>query len=156
MTNANLQLVTPTTLKRTVMPRRLPNHELRPREHLTEREVEKPFGQELIAALEAVERRGEYVVVTQYGKPFSVKALGMRMQDWTKRAGIPPGYSLHGLRKTLGKMLAESGATTREIMSILGHDSIAHAELYTREAEQKKLASAGMQKLAKRRGELAG
>jgi type 1 fimbriae regulatory protein FimB/type 1 fimbriae regulatory protein FimE len=27
--------------KRTVMPRRLPNHELRPREHLTEREVEK-------------------------------------------------------------------------------------------------------------------
>jgi integrase len=27
--------------KRTVLPRRLPNHELRPREHLTEREVEK-------------------------------------------------------------------------------------------------------------------
>jgi site-specific recombinase XerD len=53
-------------------------------------------------------------------------------------------------------MLAESGATTREIMSILGHDSIAHAELYTREAEQKKLASAGMQKLARRRGEPAG
>jgi chorismate-pyruvate lyase len=58
--------------------------------------------------------------------------------------------------QTLGKMLAESGATTREIMSILGHDSIAHAELYTREAEQKKLASAGMQKLAKQGGEPAG
>jgi hypothetical protein len=28
--------------------------------------------------------------------------------------------------------------------------------LYTREAEQKKLASAGMQKLARRRGEPAG
>jgi site-specific recombinase XerD len=111
---------------------------------------------ELRAALEAVERRGEYVVLTQYGKPFSVKALGMRMQHWTKRAGIPQGYTLHGLRKTLGKMLAESGATTREIMSILGHDSIAHAELYTREAEQKMRASAGMQKLAKRRGEPAG
>jgi integrase len=41
MTNAHLQLLTPTTAKRTVMPRRLPNHELRPREHLTEREVEK-------------------------------------------------------------------------------------------------------------------
>jgi site-specific recombinase XerD len=47
------------------------------------------------------------------------------------------------LRKTLGKMLAESGATTREIMSILGHDSIAHAELYTREAEQKKACQRG-------------
>jgi integrase len=115
-----------------------------------------PMLPELITALEAVERRGEYVVLTQYGRPFSVKALGIRMQHWTKRAGIPPGYTLHGLRKTLGKMLAESGATTREIMSILGHNSIAHAELYTREAEQKMLASAGMQKLAKRRGEPAG
>jgi integrase len=115
-----------------------------------------PMQPELVTALEAVERRGDYVVLTQYRKPFSAKALGMRMQDWTMRAGIPPGYTLHGLRKTLGKMLAESGATTREIMSILGHDSIAHAELYTREAEQKLLASAGMQKLAKRRGEPVG
>jgi type 1 fimbriae regulatory protein FimB/type 1 fimbriae regulatory protein FimE len=41
MTNAHLQLLTPTNAKRTVMPRRLANHELRPREHLTEREVEK-------------------------------------------------------------------------------------------------------------------
>jgi integrase len=41
MTNAHRQLFTPTTVKRTVMPRRLPNHELQPREHLTEREVEK-------------------------------------------------------------------------------------------------------------------
>jgi integrase len=40
MTNAHLHLLAPTTIKRTV-PRRLPNHELRPREHLTEREVEK-------------------------------------------------------------------------------------------------------------------
>jgi site-specific recombinase XerD len=60
------------------------------------------------------------------------------------------------LRKTLGKTLAENGAAAREIMSILGHDSITHAELYTREAEKKKLASAGMQKMAKRRGEPAG
>ena len=41
MTNAHLQLVAPATVKRPVTPRRLPNHELRPREHLTEREVEK-------------------------------------------------------------------------------------------------------------------
>ena len=38
---AHLQLLSPTKEKRTVMPLRLPNHELRPREHLTEREVEK-------------------------------------------------------------------------------------------------------------------
>lgn len=90
----------------------------------------------------------EFVAMTAWGKPFSPKALGMRMQQWTKAAGIPPGHTLHGLRKTLGKALAEHGATTREIMDLLGHDSIAHAELYSREAEQRILATAGMDKLA--------
>jgi integrase len=114
-----------------------------------------PLHPELAKALEATPRRGEYVVLTQYGQPFSVKALGMRMQDWTKQAGLAPGHTLHGLRKKLGAMLAEAGATTRELMAILGHDDIAHAELYSREAEQRRLASEGMRKLAKH-GEPAG
>ena len=42
MAKARLKLVSPATVKRTVAtPRRRPNAELRPREHLTEREVEK-------------------------------------------------------------------------------------------------------------------
>jgi hypothetical protein len=41
-------------------------------------------------------------------------------------------------------------------MAILGRDDIAHAEVYTREAEQRHLASEGMRKLALRRGEPAG
>ena len=41
MTKAHFQLTAPTTAKRTVRPRRRPNSELRPREHLTAREVEK-------------------------------------------------------------------------------------------------------------------
>jgi hypothetical protein len=39
--NTHLRLVSPTKEKRTVMPRRCSNGELRPREHLTEREIEK-------------------------------------------------------------------------------------------------------------------
>ena len=41
MAKSHLKLVTPTTVKRTVTPRRLPNKELRTREHLTEAEVER-------------------------------------------------------------------------------------------------------------------
>jgi integrase len=41
MKKPNLRLVSPAKVKRTVMPTRRPNSELRPREHLTEREVEK-------------------------------------------------------------------------------------------------------------------
>ena len=41
MATSHLKLVTPTTKKRTVVPTRRPNAELRTREHLTEAEVEK-------------------------------------------------------------------------------------------------------------------
>jgi integrase len=40
MTKTNLKLVSPATANRTVAPLRKPNAELRPREHLTEREIE--------------------------------------------------------------------------------------------------------------------
>ena len=39
MAKSTLRLVQPATVNRTVTPRRLPNAELRTREHLTEREV---------------------------------------------------------------------------------------------------------------------
>jgi integrase len=41
MAKSHLKLITPATIKRTVMPRRLPNGELRTREYLTEAEVER-------------------------------------------------------------------------------------------------------------------
>jgi hypothetical protein len=41
MTKPRLRLVRPSTVKRTVTPRRRPNRDLRTREHLTEREVER-------------------------------------------------------------------------------------------------------------------
>lgn len=41
MTKTNLRLVSPATEKRTVTPRRRPNAELRPREHLTKIEVDQ-------------------------------------------------------------------------------------------------------------------
>ncbi len=44
MTKTKLRLVSPAKVKRTVPPTRRPNAELRPREHLTEREVEKLIG----------------------------------------------------------------------------------------------------------------
>jgi integrase len=44
MSNAQLKLVTPAIVNRTVTPRRLPNAELRTREHLTEAEVERLIG----------------------------------------------------------------------------------------------------------------
>lgn len=114
----------------------------------TGRALDLPIMPQLAEALAAInDRESPYILVNAYGRPYSIKALGMRMQDWTRTAGLGPGATMHGLRKTLGKALAESGATTRELMDILGHTDIKHAELYSREAEQKILAESGMGKL---------
>lgn len=119
-------------------------------QHKTLKALELPIHpnlREVLDALPDFDNR-EFVVLTQWGKPFSPKALGMRMQHWTKAASILPGYTLHGLRKTLGKQLAQHGATTRQLMDMLGHDNIAHAALYSKDAEQKLMAAAAMAKLA--------
>jgi integrase len=100
-------------------------------------------------AIEALPRTGETVLVTAYGKPFSEKSLTGRMADWTHGAGLASGCTMHGLRKSLGKMLAEAGATTRQLMETLGHDNIEHAELYSRAAEQQRLARDAMSKVSK-------
>lgn len=100
-------------------------------------------------ALDATDLDGPTILLTAYGEPFSAKSLTGRMADWTKAAGLPKGCTLHGLRKTLGKMLADGGATTRQIMDTLGHTDIKHAELYTKEADQQRLAKQGMAAVVK-------
>ena len=113
----------------------------------TSKELWLPVHPALAECLALAPKVAPEILITQYGRPFTTTALGMRMQDWTRAAGIAPGATLHGLRKTLGKLLAESGATTRELMDVLGHDAIAHAELYSRAADQRRLARRGFDKL---------
>lgn len=87
------------------------------------------------------------IVLTAYGKPFSEKSLTGRMADWTRSAGLDKGCTIHGLRKTLGRRLAEGGSTTRQLMTILGHDDIEHAELYSRDADALMMAVDAMDKV---------
>lgn len=71
------------------------------------------------------------------------------MADWCHKAGIEAGYTMHGLRKALGVKMAEADASTRQLMETLGHNNIAYAELYSREASQMRLAVQAMDKVAK-------
>lgn len=100
-------------------------------------------------AIEPLGRRADTVITTEYGKPFSEKSLTGMMAHWTKLAGMEAGATFHGLRKTLGKYLAEEGATAKQSAGILGHDDLEHVELYSREAEQERLAADGLSKLMK-------
>lgn len=109
-----------------------------------------PVVSPLRLALDAAPRLHRCILTNRYGEPFSIPSLSGLMAEWTKQAGIAPGATIHGLRKTAGKLMAEGEATTRELMDALGHDSIAHAELYSREADQARLAKSAFRKMGDR------
>ena len=100
-------------------------------------------------ALDAAPRSGPTVLHTESGFHRSAEGLTNDMRRWSASAGLK-GTTVHGLRKTLGKLLAEQGATTRELMDALGHDAIEHAALYSREAEQERMAREAFRKVAGR------
>src|SRR5690606_8607736 len=72
-----------------------------------------PITPMLAEILAPLDRGTPTVLMNAYGNPFSPKSLTGMMAHWNKLAGNPPGYTLHGLRKTLGGMLATGEATTR-------------------------------------------
>jgi enterobacteria phage integrase len=92
----------------------------------------------LAAALDAAPRDHVTVINTEFGRPFTVDGVSGFMRDAISAAGLPLDCKPHGLRKTLGRLLADAGATTHDIMSALGHRTLAQAEKYTREADRRR------------------
>ena len=82
-------------------------------------------------------------LVTEHGKPFAVAGFGNWFRDKCNEAGLA-GCTAHGLRKAAATVAAENGATAHQLMAIFGWLSLKEAERYTRTAEKKKLAEAGM------------
>ncbi|APO74668.1 integrase family domain-containing protein [Rhizobium etli 8C-3] len=61
------------------------------------------------------------------------------MADWTKQAGLPKGYTLHGLRHTFGSLLAEANLQTRAVMEAMGHTDLKSTEHYMRRINQRRI-----------------
>ncbi|RUW85917.1 site-specific integrase [Mesorhizobium sp. M1E.F.Ca.ET.063.01.1.1] len=105
------------------------------------REMFIPIVDKLAAALEPLDRsRGGTVLKNAYKRAFSEKSLTGMMQHWTRQAGIPDGYTLHGLRRTFGTYLAECNIQARAIMEAMGHSSMTVTDNYVREANKKRIA----------------
>jgi integrase len=111
-----------------------------------------PAGPELRAVIAEIPKRATVVLTTKTGRAWRLTHLRHRIAALVATCGCS-GYSLHGLRKLAGKTLAENGATTKQIKAILGHKSDQMAELYTRAAEQRRLAEAGIGKIAPKPGD---
>ena len=70
-------------------------------------------------------------------------ALGFKTTD---SKGKVRGYSPHGLRHLCGAELAESGCTTREIMSVLGHLTEKEAARYVAQADRRRMGHSARRK----------
>jgi integrase len=92
----------------------------------------------LKAALDAAPREHVTVINTEFGKPFTINGFSGFMRDAMRAAGLPLDCKPHGLRKTLGRLLADAGASAHDIMAALGHTTLAQAEKYTREADRRR------------------
>ena len=79
-------------------------------------------------------------LVTEYGKPFTSNGFGGWFRKRCNEAGLNH-CSAHGLRKATASRLAEGGASSREIMSITGHQTSKEVDRYTKAADQKRLAN---------------
>lgn len=101
----------------------------------------------LAAAFESAPTTGLHLVQTAYGKPFTPAGIGGAMKRWTKAAGLPDACALHGLRKALGARLAETGLSEHEIAAVLGHTGTGTVKIYTRDANQKRLATQALRTL---------
>jgi integrase len=106
---------------------------------------------ELAQVLAKTDRDHVTILNTAYGRPFSVDGFSGFMRDAIKGADLPLDAQPHGLRKTAGRRLAEAGATAHQIMAVLGHKTLAEAERYTRQADQRRLADEGIGKVEARK-----
>jgi integrase len=93
---------------------------------------------ELQRALAAASRDHVTIINTEYGQPFTVGGFSGFMRDAITNAGLPLDCQPHGLRKTLGRRMADAGCSAHEIMAALGHTTLAEAARYTREADRRR------------------
>jgi integrase len=87
-------------------------------------------------------------ILTQYGKAFSAPGFSAWFTERAVMAGVHE-RTPHGLRKAAGRRMAEAGASAKEIAAVLGHTSLDEVETYTRDADQRRLADAAMEKLVR-------
>jgi integrase len=117
---------------------------LRLKQSKTKVDVEIEVHPDLQAHLDVAPRKHITIINTEFGRPFSRKGFGQWFRKAMTDAGLPLDCKPHGIRKAMGRILAESGASTHSIMAVLGHKTLAEAERYTRDADKRKLASAGI------------
>jgi integrase len=100
--------------------------------------------------LAATNNKGvEVWLLNAYGRPYTFNGIGNRAKEWCRAAGLPDHCTLHGIRKAAAVRAAENGASANQLMALFAWLNLAHAEIYTRQANRRKLGLSGAKLLKK-------
>ncbi|HEX3587817.1 MAG TPA: tyrosine-type recombinase/integrase [Candidatus Angelobacter sp.] len=90
------------------------------------------------------------ILTNTLGRPWRPVHLSHELPVALARLEMPAGLNVHGLRKLAATSLADAGCTPHEIAAVTGHRTLAMVALYTRGADQERLASAAIVRLQTR------
>jgi integrase len=95
-----------------------------------------------------VGRSAVTILTDNRGVPWKPNLLSHYLPAALVRIGLTNELNVHGLRKLAAAELADAGCSTHEIAAITGHRSLSMVQLYTRTADQERLASAAIVRLS--------
>lgn len=73
-----------------------------------------------------------FAFVSRSGRRMRREALWELVKKYALRVGAPPTISPHALRHSFATHLLQGGADLRQVQEMLGHESIATTQIYTR------------------------
>lgn len=106
---------------------------------------------QLKASIDATPTGDLAFLTSETGAPFaSAASFGNWFRDRCIEAGLPKECRAHGLRKAGATIAAEDGSTPNELMAMFGWSKTSMAEVYTKEADKKRLARGAAERIANR------
>lgn len=108
--------------------------------------VSLPILPPLAESILATPSGGLVFLLSEHGRPFSVKGFGNKVRQWCDEAGLPQ-CSAHGLRKAAARRFAEAGCSNQQIKSWTGHTTDSEVARYTAAASQQTLSDAAAELL---------
>ncbi|WP_048708952.1 tyrosine-type recombinase/integrase [Microvirga massiliensis] len=96
-----------------------------------------PILDELHESLEAAKANGIlgskfFVRQDHKDEPYVKESFGNMVRRWLDKAGIPNGFSLHGLRKLCVCRLIERGCDPHDVMAVTGHQTLKEIDRYAK------------------------
>lgn len=85
-------------------------------------------------------------LMTEWGRPFTVKGFGGWFREQCDAAGLP-NCTAHGLRKATMRRMAELEMPNKTMKSVSGHSKDDEVARYTEAADQERLATAAIARL---------